>query len=417
MSCRGVARRVRQGEKADDVSGRRYIGDAKFGKCVGQDQFGNKYFEELDWEKEVPGRHRWVDYSQVRDESRSATSRGAKRRRREPLRGKRERPRATKGSENTSAAGKEIPRPSQDGRDPAFCRASARFSASSKREYHRRSYDPPRPSWDGRESFPRRASASSRSPSRDSENQVLVEIQLESKHRKPGNPPVHRGTTERSKRSSRESERYRLVERSQNLSRRITFKAIARRPPSTYHLAPAEQEPCVEQNAAAARRHSEAIMRWSNRIAREWKSDAKNSLRVQTLAHRRPFMAIAVDSCPEVSRRPGGFQVEGCVFVHDHWANGRKLAPKVWPILRKTSRASGLSLQAESTAWDPSFAEQVVWNSGLSSPFSCSEDKEGRLASIRAVSVQPSHSETFRRIERRPTSHDPYRTNLLPCAL
>lgn len=35
------------------------------GCVVGKDQFGNKYFEELDWEKEIPGRHRWVDYSQV----------------------------------------------------------------------------------------------------------------------------------------------------------------------------------------------------------------------------------------------------------------------------------------------------------------------------------------------------------------
>lgn len=32
---------------------------------VGKDQFGNRYFEQLDWEKEIPGRHRWVDYSQV----------------------------------------------------------------------------------------------------------------------------------------------------------------------------------------------------------------------------------------------------------------------------------------------------------------------------------------------------------------
>ncbi|KZT27027.1 NDUFA12-domain-containing protein [Neolentinus lepideus HHB14362 ss-1] len=41
-----------------------YIGDAKYGKCVGQDQFGNKYYENLNPEDELPGRHRWVDYSQ-----------------------------------------------------------------------------------------------------------------------------------------------------------------------------------------------------------------------------------------------------------------------------------------------------------------------------------------------------------------
>ncbi|TFK73035.1 NDUFA12-domain-containing protein [Pluteus cervinus] len=41
-----------------------YIGDAKSGRLVGQDQFGNKYFENLNPEEEIPGRHRWVDYSQ-----------------------------------------------------------------------------------------------------------------------------------------------------------------------------------------------------------------------------------------------------------------------------------------------------------------------------------------------------------------
>ncbi|TDL29803.1 NDUFA12-domain-containing protein [Rickenella mellea] len=41
-----------------------YIGDAKSGRFVGRDQFGNRYFENLNAEEEVPGRHRWVDYSQ-----------------------------------------------------------------------------------------------------------------------------------------------------------------------------------------------------------------------------------------------------------------------------------------------------------------------------------------------------------------
>lgn len=31
---------------------------------VGTDQFGNRYFENLDATEEVPGRHRWVDYAQ-----------------------------------------------------------------------------------------------------------------------------------------------------------------------------------------------------------------------------------------------------------------------------------------------------------------------------------------------------------------
>jgi NADH dehydrogenase (ubiquinone) 1 alpha subcomplex subunit 12 len=41
-----------------------YIGDAKSGRFVGADQFGNRYFENLNPEEEVPGRHRWVDYAQ-----------------------------------------------------------------------------------------------------------------------------------------------------------------------------------------------------------------------------------------------------------------------------------------------------------------------------------------------------------------
>ncbi|KAI0034422.1 NDUFA12-domain-containing protein [Vararia minispora EC-137] len=41
-----------------------YIGDAKAGTLVGKDQFGNRYFENLNPEDEVPGRHRWVDFAQ-----------------------------------------------------------------------------------------------------------------------------------------------------------------------------------------------------------------------------------------------------------------------------------------------------------------------------------------------------------------
>ncbi|KAF8529156.1 NDUFA12-domain-containing protein [Hysterangium stoloniferum] len=42
----------------------RYIGDAKSGRYIGHDQFGNRYFENLNPAEEIPGRHRWVDYSQ-----------------------------------------------------------------------------------------------------------------------------------------------------------------------------------------------------------------------------------------------------------------------------------------------------------------------------------------------------------------
>jgi len=40
------------------------IGDAKSGRLVGTDQFGNRYFENLNWKEEIPGRHRWVDFAQ-----------------------------------------------------------------------------------------------------------------------------------------------------------------------------------------------------------------------------------------------------------------------------------------------------------------------------------------------------------------
>jgi len=42
----------------------KYIGDAKSGTLVGADQFGNRYFENYNAEEEIPGRHRWVDFSQ-----------------------------------------------------------------------------------------------------------------------------------------------------------------------------------------------------------------------------------------------------------------------------------------------------------------------------------------------------------------
>jgi len=41
-----------------------YIGDAKFGALKGTDQFGNRYFENLNPDDEIPGRHRWVDFAQ-----------------------------------------------------------------------------------------------------------------------------------------------------------------------------------------------------------------------------------------------------------------------------------------------------------------------------------------------------------------
>ncbi|KZS97602.1 NDUFA12-domain-containing protein [Sistotremastrum niveocremeum HHB9708] len=41
-----------------------YIGDAKSGRFVGMDEFGNRYFENMNAEEEIPGRHRWVDYAQ-----------------------------------------------------------------------------------------------------------------------------------------------------------------------------------------------------------------------------------------------------------------------------------------------------------------------------------------------------------------
>ncbi|KAJ6567204.1 NDUFA12-domain-containing protein [Mycena vulgaris] len=43
-----------------------YIGDAKSGRLVGTDQFGNRYFENYNAEEEVPGRQRWVDFAQHR---------------------------------------------------------------------------------------------------------------------------------------------------------------------------------------------------------------------------------------------------------------------------------------------------------------------------------------------------------------
>ncbi|KAJ9095025.1 hypothetical protein QFC21_005818 [Naganishia friedmannii] len=64
MSLLRTIRNIQQGGFKEWFRQMTYIGDAKYGKCVGKDQFGNKYFENLDWTKEIPGRHRWVDYSQ-----------------------------------------------------------------------------------------------------------------------------------------------------------------------------------------------------------------------------------------------------------------------------------------------------------------------------------------------------------------
>ncbi|KAJ3805588.1 NDUFA12-domain-containing protein [Lentinula lateritia] len=41
-----------------------YIGDAKSGVHVGTDQFGNRYFENMNGDEEIPGRQRWVDFAQ-----------------------------------------------------------------------------------------------------------------------------------------------------------------------------------------------------------------------------------------------------------------------------------------------------------------------------------------------------------------
>ncbi|TVY57238.1 NADH dehydrogenase [ubiquinone] 1 alpha subcomplex subunit N7BM [Lachnellula suecica] len=42
--------------------GIRYQGDTKAGTLIGKDNFGNKYFENL--EDELPLRTRWVDYKE-----------------------------------------------------------------------------------------------------------------------------------------------------------------------------------------------------------------------------------------------------------------------------------------------------------------------------------------------------------------
>ena len=41
------------------------MGDIKFGRLVGEDQFGNKYYEDP---TEVHGQHRWVEYPHTWDE-------------------------------------------------------------------------------------------------------------------------------------------------------------------------------------------------------------------------------------------------------------------------------------------------------------------------------------------------------------
>ena len=47
-----------------EVTDDRYVGDAKFGKHVGTDQFGNRFFENVEYGEEVPGelgRIAWAD--------------------------------------------------------------------------------------------------------------------------------------------------------------------------------------------------------------------------------------------------------------------------------------------------------------------------------------------------------------------
>ncbi|KAL7409524.1 NDUFA12-domain-containing protein [Mrakia frigida] len=41
-----------------------YHCDPKSGTFIGRDEFGNRYFQNLNAEEEVPGRHRWVDLNQ-----------------------------------------------------------------------------------------------------------------------------------------------------------------------------------------------------------------------------------------------------------------------------------------------------------------------------------------------------------------
>ncbi|WVQ81910.1 hypothetical protein IAT38_004037 [Cryptococcus sp. DSM 104549] len=41
-----------------------YFNDLKWGRLVGTDRFGNRYYENYDPNEELPGRNRWVDFSQ-----------------------------------------------------------------------------------------------------------------------------------------------------------------------------------------------------------------------------------------------------------------------------------------------------------------------------------------------------------------
>ena len=64
VSILRVLKNIRQGGIKQWWRNMQYIGDAKHGRLVGTDSLGNKYFENYNPYEEVPGRQRWVDYSQ-----------------------------------------------------------------------------------------------------------------------------------------------------------------------------------------------------------------------------------------------------------------------------------------------------------------------------------------------------------------
>ncbi|WWD19020.1 hypothetical protein CI109_103477 [Kwoniella shandongensis] len=64
MSLARTIKNIRQAGFKEWFRSMTYIGDAKFGRHVGTDQFGNRYFENLNPNEEIPGRHRWIDFSQ-----------------------------------------------------------------------------------------------------------------------------------------------------------------------------------------------------------------------------------------------------------------------------------------------------------------------------------------------------------------
>ncbi|WFD32700.1 hypothetical protein MSPP1_003750 [Malassezia sp. CBS 17886] len=59
MSLQRTVNHIRSGGLAKFWRDLQYIGDAKWGRMVGVDSNGNKYWENMD---EQPGRTRWVDY-------------------------------------------------------------------------------------------------------------------------------------------------------------------------------------------------------------------------------------------------------------------------------------------------------------------------------------------------------------------